>query len=246
MSLKFSSSHSRPLDICKPANQNLVMRIIAGELRGRKLVPPEGRQTTRPITDKVKETLFNKLASSGILPASPHDLEPSGQSAARVVDVFSGTGSLGIEALSRGAAFCTFIELSRQARRGLKQNLAELGLTERARIIEGDGLIGTWLHGVRDGSIRALFLDPPYALMRDDRGRAQLNQLIARAATKLEPGGVITLRGPAEADAAPVRAERLESGTNSAGPPPLEGPVTDRFKHMAIHYYQKPPTAGDS
>jgi 16S rRNA (guanine966-N2)-methyltransferase len=196
------------------------MRIIAGQLRGRKLVPPQGRETTRPITDKVKETLFNKLWSHGILP---------GEDGARVADVFCGTGSLGLEALSRGAAHCTFVELSRQAQRGLKQNLADLELEAQSQLIEGDGLTGIWLAAISDQSLRVIFLDPPYALMRDERALAQLNQLTAQTAAKLEPGGVIVLRGPAEDEAMPSEADALD------------GPMTDKFKHMALHYYQKPP-----
>jgi 16S rRNA (guanine(966)-N(2))-methyltransferase RsmD len=196
------------------------MRIIAGEFRGRKLVPPHGRETTRPITDKVKETLFNQLNSHGILPGEP---------GAHVADVFCGTGSLGLEALSRGAEHCIFVELSRQAGRGLKDNLASLGLAERCTVIEGDGLSSAWLDAVAARSLRVAFLDPPYALMRDERTRQQLQQITAATAPKLEPGGVIVLRGPAENDASPQAVE------------PLDGPLTYRFKHMAVHYFQKPP-----
>jgi len=208
------------LDSVSSAGHNSIMRIIAGELRGRKLVPPQGRETTRPITDKVKETLFNKLASHDILP---------GEAGAHVVDVFCGTGSLGLEALSRGAAHCTFVEVSRQARRGLERNLAEFGLEDRAQLVAGDGLIGAWLHSISDRSLRVIFLDPPYALVRDAQVRQQLNKLIAAAAGKLEPAGVIVLRAPAE--------DQVMPGETDA----LDGPMTDKFKHMALHYYQKPP-----
>jgi len=197
-----------------------IMRIIAGEHRGRKLVPPEGMRTTRPITDKVKETLFNKLFSLNLLP---------GEAGAQVADAFCGTGSLGIEALSRGAAGCVFIEQSRPALRGLRENLEAIGAGGQAQVIEGDGLLGTWLRAVPRGSLRVVFLDPPYELMRRVNTRQQIERLIAQAEPRLEPGGLVVLRGPAEDDAMPETVEALD------------GPMTDRFKHMAVHYYQKVP-----
>ena len=72
------------------------MRIIAGTHRGRTLLGPEGDDVTRPITDRVKENLFNRLHSLGVIGYG------------RVLDVFAGTGSMGLEALSRGATHCTF------------------------------------------------------------------------------------------------------------------------------------------
>src|SRR5512140_1618812 len=99
------------------------MRIIAGEFRGRQLLAPEG-STTRPITDRVKQSLFDIL--------SPR-LE-----GAIVYDLFAGTGSLGLEALSRGASFCTFFEQDRSALSRLTQNIASLRLQGKCRLIAGD------------------------------------------------------------------------------------------------------------
>lgn len=195
------------------------MRIIAGQHRGRRLVPPPGMKPTRPVTDKVKETMFNKLASHGMLRDEP---------AGRVLDVFAGTGSLGLEALSRGAAHCRFIERSRAALRGLRQNLDTLGLNEKAEVIESDGLNRLWRHAIDPGSLRVAFLDPPYDMMRQATTRRQLLDLTEALGPALEPGGVIVLRGPAEDEAMPAAV---------AG---LNGPATDRFKKMAVHYYQKP------
>jgi len=195
------------------------MRIIAGEHRGRRLVPPPGMKPTRPVTDKVKETIFNKLESHALL---------AGDAAVHVADVFTGTGSLGLEALSRGAGRCVFVERSRPAIRGLRQNLESLGLTDRAEVVEADGLSGTWLRGIEPASLRLVFLDPPYALMRQATTRDQLRQITAAAEPALEPGGVLVLRGPAEDEAMPAAVRGLD------------GPVTDRYKRMAVHYYQKP------
>jgi 16S rRNA (guanine966-N2)-methyltransferase len=196
------------------------MRIIAGELRGRRLVSPAGRDVTRPITDKVKETLFNKLYSAGILP---------GEQGARVADVFCGTGSLGLEAISRGAAHCLFVELSRQALRGLTENLENLEVTDRAQVVEADAMAGTWLTALSPDSLRVCFLDPPYAMMRQQKTRDGLTSLVSRLHDKLEPGGVAVLRAPADEQASPAEV------------PPLDGPLPLRFKHMALYFYQRAP-----
>ena len=86
------------------------MRVVAGELGGRKLVAPDG-DTTRPTTDKVREAVFNSLASMGVVED------------AVVVDLYAGSGAMGIEALSRGAARCTFVERDRDALRALRANI---------------------------------------------------------------------------------------------------------------------------
>ena len=103
------------------------MRVVAGELRGRKIEAPEGK-TTRPTTDKAREATFNALGSAGVIID------------AHVVDAFAGSGALGIEALSRGAAHCTFIERDRDALEVLKRNIDTLGLTDRATIVRGDAM----------------------------------------------------------------------------------------------------------
>ena len=94
------------------------MRVIAGEFGGRRLEAPRGLRT-RPTSDRVREALFMSL---GVLDGL------------RVVDLFAGSGALGIEALSRGAAFADFVEAAREPRAVLERNLAALGLGERARV----------------------------------------------------------------------------------------------------------------
>ena len=98
------------------------MRIIAGEWRGRPLAAPAGR-ATRPTSDRAREGLFSMLASRL---GSFEDLH--------VADLFAGTGALGLEALSRGAAFCTFVEKDREALDMLKRNIDKLGAGERADV----------------------------------------------------------------------------------------------------------------
>ena len=98
------------------------MRIIAGEWRGRPIVAPPG-DTTRPTADRTRETLFSMLVSRL---GSFEDL--------RVADLFAGSGALGLEALSRGAAHVTFIENDNEAVRAIQANVARLGATARAEI----------------------------------------------------------------------------------------------------------------
>ncbi len=126
------------------------MRIVAGVWRGRRIVAPSGAET-RPTADRVRQALFDMLLHA-----------PWGGRAsidgAQVLDAFAGSGALGLEALSRGAARVTFIERDRAALAALRANIAELCPTERARVIAGDALSPP-----RASSACGLvFLDPPY------------------------------------------------------------------------------------
>lgn len=122
------------------------MRIIAGALRGRKLQAPEG-MATRPTADRVRETLFSMLASRL---GSFEDL--------RVADLFAGSGALGLEALSRGAAFACFVEQDRRAVEAIRANIASLALAERAQV-----LARTALALPQAEPFDLVFADPPYA-----------------------------------------------------------------------------------
>ena len=121
------------------------MRVVAGELRGRRIEAPRS-DATRPTTDKVREAVFNALGSLDVVDG------------ARVLDLFAGTGAMGIEALSRGAAHCTFVESDRAALEVLRANLRSLGLESRATVVASDA--------VRAASsvagIDLLVADPPY------------------------------------------------------------------------------------
>ena len=127
------------------ANSVNDMRVVAGELRGRRINAPLGKKT-RPTTDKAREATFNALGSLGVVVG------------ARVVDAFAGSGALGIEALSRGAEHCTFIERDREALEVLRENLETLGLVEKSTIVRGDVLTNIAL--VRNASL--VLADPPY------------------------------------------------------------------------------------
>jgi 16S rRNA (guanine966-N2)-methyltransferase len=122
------------------------MRIIAGEWRGRAIEAPPGR-STRPTADRVRESLFSMLASRL---GSFEDL--------RVADLFAGSGALGLEALSRGAAAATFIEAERDAAAAIRRNAGKLGASERVRII-----VGSALALPRSEPFDLIFADPPYA-----------------------------------------------------------------------------------
>ena len=121
------------------------MRIVAGELRGRKIVAPLG-DTTRPTTDMAREAIFKALTSMDVIIG------------ARVLDLFAGSGALGIEALSRGAAHCTFIERDKDALTSLQDNITKLDLTSRATVVRGDAISGL----ARYSEIDFVLADPPY------------------------------------------------------------------------------------
>lgn len=125
------------------------MRIVGGRLRGRKLAVPKS-QHIRPTTDRVRESLFNILEHN-----YPENLD-----GARVLDVFAGTGALGIEALSRGAAYALFVENGAEARGLLQQNVQTLGLTGNSGIFKGDATkLGPCHPQLR---FDLVFADPPY------------------------------------------------------------------------------------
>lgn len=152
------------------------MRIIAGEFRGRKLLPPQGDQT-RPITDRVKQSLFDILA--------PH-LET-----ARIYDCFAGTGSMGLESLSRGAAHATFFEQHRGTAARLRQNIDALGLADRSRLITSD--LFKWFASTPHGHAEVVFLDPPYRFLAEEP--AALKQVVQTLVQgHLSPGGIVVFR----------------------------------------------------
>jgi 16S rRNA (guanine966-N2)-methyltransferase len=126
------------------------MRVVAGVAGGRRLRAPAGRRV-RPTSERVREALFNSLGSLDAVVG------------ATVLDLFAGTGALGIEALSRGASTATFVE----AVRAIKDNLAATGLAERARVVHAD--VFRFLSDPRPEPVDVAFADPPYAF--DDWAR---------------------------------------------------------------------------
>jgi len=154
------------------------MRVVAGQWRGRPLVAPAGR-ATRPTSDRVREAIFDVLAALPEAAAAPRDEVDSGQLAGHVVlDLYAGSGGLGIEALSRGAASCTFVEKDRSALRVLHANLERLaiGVTAadgrsralppdeepRAHVLGVDARRALPADALRGSRYTLLFVDPPY------------------------------------------------------------------------------------
>src|SRR5262245_47255578 len=126
------------------------MRIIAGQFRGRTLVAPNDERT-RPTSDRVRESVFNILE---------HGIAGFSLAGIRVLDLFAGTGALGLEALSRGAAFCLFVEEDAAARGAIRRNIEALGVGGVTKVFRRDALaLGP--AGNR-GGFGLVFLDPPY------------------------------------------------------------------------------------
>jgi len=147
------------------------MRVVAGELGGRRLVTPEGT-STRPTTDRVREAIFNSLGSAGVLDG------------AVVADLFAGSGAVGIEALSRGAARCVFVERDRSALRALDENLGALDLHDRSKVVSSDALA---VAGTVDADI--IFADPPYDFERWDDllDRVTADLVVAESGAEILP-----------------------------------------------------------
>jgi 16S rRNA (guanine966-N2)-methyltransferase len=167
------------------------VRVIAGRYGGRRLKAPRGR-TTRPTSDRVREALFSLLG----------DVD-----GATVLDLFAGTGALGIEALSRGAARAVFVERDPAALRALQANLAALELREpAAEVRSADALLGLRTARERRETYDLLFVDPPYG-----DARAWEGKLSAALPPLLAPAGRVVVesdrRMPLALD---VRQEGLE------------------------------------
>jgi 16S rRNA (guanine966-N2)-methyltransferase len=146
------------------------MRIIAGQWRGRTLEAPPGN-ATRPTSDRAREALFSMLTS-----------RLGGFEGLEVADLFAGTGALGLEALSRGAAHCTFVEKDRAALDALRRNIARLGAGERVDVRAQDAA------RIAGGPWHLVFLDPPY---RSGLGQTALAHLLA--ANALAPRALVSI-----------------------------------------------------
>ncbi len=122
------------------------MRVIAGSLKGRRFDAPKGGDTVRPISDRVKESLFDILA--------PRIQDTT------ILDLYSGTGAIGIEALSRGAKHVLYVEKDPRNVRLIRQNTEELGLSDKISILPGT--LPSIIEKIR-GNFQLVFIDPPFA-----------------------------------------------------------------------------------
>jgi len=138
------------------------MRIVAGQARGRKLAAPPGREV-RPTSDRVREALFSILGPA--------------VRGARVLDLFAGSGALGIEALSRGAAHAVFVDRAGAAVATVRRNLEATGFTARARVVRADALRALDRLGREGAAFDLAFVDPPYS---GGLREAALARLVAR------------------------------------------------------------------
>lgn len=157
------------------------MRIIGGTLRRRSLESPSGYQTTRPMPDLVRESLFNLLRGH---------CEDAG-----VLDLFSGSGAIALEAVSRGASRCVMVERDRGAAEVIERNVRSLGVEDRCEVVRGDALSAMIL-GRAPKPVHLIFFDPPFPMVWDratwERCRAQL----ARLAALLDDTGYLVVRTP--------------------------------------------------
>ncbi len=163
------------------------MRIVAGMWRGRTIEAPRGRDT-RPILDRVKVSLFDRL---GARLAAPGSLPPIA-----VLDLFAGGGTLGLEALSRGAAHCCFVERDRRAFATLKRNLDTLGVVDEARVVCADALRLHVQQAPGGAKYGLVLVDPPYPLGRNAGPTAPVGALCRRLScdAAVDPGALMVLR----------------------------------------------------
>ena len=184
------------------------MRIIAGQFKSRVILPPEDDRTTRPITDRVKQSLFD------ILTPLLDD--------AVVYDCFAGTGSMGLESLSRGARRAVFFEADRSALARLKKNIASLGVESTSTVVPGDLFKYFQTTPPPAEPARIIFLDPPYRFLHDHPDR--LLKLAEKLHAHLAPDGLVSFRHDA--------ADRLAL-------PPLEVADTRTYGNMSLELLRR-------
>ncbi|MGH2270489.1 16S rRNA (guanine(966)-N(2))-methyltransferase RsmD [Anaerohalosphaeraceae bacterium U12dextr] len=194
------------------------MRIIAGTKRGMKLFSPEGMDT-RPITDRVKESVFNILYSKGYLEGRI------------VADLFCGTGSMGLEALSRGAAWATFVDKDHRVVDILKRNIQKADFVGQSKAVCANifrvGAPPTPEHGFYD----LVFVDPPYKMSENCQLQTQVGKLMSLLVSQVRDSGMVILRTHEYAVVEPeygqlVRVDHRNWGT------------------MTVHFYCKGSLAG--
>ncbi|MBI3268641.1 MAG: 16S rRNA (guanine(966)-N(2))-methyltransferase RsmD [Planctomycetes bacterium] len=158
-----------------------VLRILGGTAKGTRLFSVPGLKV-RPALARVRTSLFGILAP---------DLAE-----ARALDLFAGTGCVGLEAVSRGAASCLFVERDRECAEAIRRNLTKLRFGERCRLVVGDAL--RFRPGPGEAPWDLVFVDPPYRMYGDPAARAQLVELLDTGlAPDLAPGGRVIAEHPA-------------------------------------------------
>lgn len=188
-----------------------MLRIIGGEFRSRRLASPPGADVTRPMASRAKESIFNLLRGW---------FED-----ANIVDLFAGVGTMGLEAVSRGARQVLLVEQSRPVFRILQENIESLGCSDRAVAVQGDALSPTVL--IRAPKpVHVMFIDPPYSVMRDEAERERVFAQVRAAREILAEKSFVVLRSPELKGEAPLRIEGFA------------GPETHRYgSDMLVHLY---------
>lgn len=159
------------------------MRIIAGEWRSRRLLRP-ATPATRPVPDRVRESVFSFLGSHYGCPGSLPSIGAA--------DVFAGSGSMGLEALSRGAASCCFVERDPMVVEVLRRNITSLQAADRSSVVVRDA----WWSGIAaPGGVTfdLVFLDPPYVDSRDSSAQGRVAQYLARLMGKRDGDQMVVL-----------------------------------------------------
>ena len=188
-----------------------MLRILGGEFRRRQLMPPPDHERSRPMPARVKESLCNLLRGW---------FED-----ANVLDLFSGVGTMGLEAVSRGAADVVMVEQDRDVHAILDWNIRELGCRDRCRAIRVDALGPTALAQAPD-PVDLAFIDPPYLMMEDPRTRAAVLQQVAALEPVLADKAWVVLRSPLALDEA------------ESGMAPLQGPELHEYaEDMLVYLY---------
>jgi len=157
------------------------MRIIAGTKKGMALLSPQ-TQSSRPITDRVKESLFSVLYKYDLLEG------------ARVADLFSGVGSMGLESLSRGAEFVTFIEKDPKVIAVLKQNIEKADFVKESKVIRTNAFKAGAPLGDGSEKYDLVFVDPPYAASMNVQPDSPLGGLLELLGEQVTADGIVIVR----------------------------------------------------
>ncbi len=184
------------------------MRIIAGELKGRKIKAPRGR-ATRPMRDFVREAVFDMLGEL--------------VNGARVLDLFAGSGSLGLESLSRGAEEAVFVDRGREPARIIQENLDNLGVGSRGKVVRSEILEYLRRYGSPERPFNLIFIDPPFKI--DVNYRKELLKKLSEGGF-LSPAAVVVME-------APLRSSVTEP------PPGLEFRERRKYGETAVDIYEK-------
>lgn len=204
-----------------------MLRIIAGEFRSRLLGTPPDARSARPLPDRVRVALFNMLEG--------HYEDGA------FVDVFAGTGSFGLEAISRGAERCVFVEQDRAMAAILERNIAALGVEDRATLVKADALGPAAIASAPRPS-HVVFFDPPYPMMTDPAKRERVFDQFRRFVEVLDPAGFAIIRTPwpfvdhEEDPENPEHTLRIDVALELEG---ALGPETHAYGSTALHWYMR-------